>query len=186
MQQSAWQLAQLNIATLSAPLDSPQLAGFVAKLDEINALAEASEGFVWRLISDEGESGEVDADGGARGSMLGDAMAIDHPFGPDVIVNMSVWDSIDALHAYVYRTAHTQVMARRKEWFSRMTDAYTVLWWVPEGHRPTPFEAERRLELLKTQGPSADAFTFKRAFPVPSKVSTACSQPSRFDDTCPA
>ncbi|MFK7996292.1 MAG: DUF3291 domain-containing protein [Granulosicoccus sp.] len=144
-------LVQLNIATLVAPLDSPVLADFVADLDRINALAEQSPGFLWRLQSESG-----------------DATELEHGFGENVIVNMSVWESIEALHTYVYKTAHAKVMSRRKEWFERMTNAYSVLWWIPEGHRPTVGEAQLKLELLQSKGPGPDAFTFKASFPKPS------------------
>ncbi|WP_189461860.1 DUF3291 domain-containing protein [Jeongeupia chitinilytica] len=151
---STYQLAQLNIATLLAPLDSPQLAGFVDALDRINALAEATPGFVWRL-KDEG----------------GDATAIRH-FGDDVIVNMSVWKGIDALHDYVYRSDHAQIFKRRREWFARMADAYMVLWWVPAGHVPTLAEAAGKLALLQRLGPTPDAFTFRDPCPPPDAVGT--------------
>ncbi|EAR07546.1 DUF3291 domain-containing protein [Reinekea blandensis] len=139
-------LAQLNIAELKAPLDSPELADFVNNLDRINALAESSPGFIWRLQTDDGDATEL------------------RPFGDDVIVNISVWESIDALHNYVYRSAHTEIMKRRKEWFHRMVNAYSVLWWVPAGHQPTPAEAHERLTWLREKGPHAQAFTFKKRF----------------------
>jgi len=146
-----WELAELNIATLLAPLDSPVLADFMAALDRINALADESPGFVWRLYSDEGN-----------------AIGLEHNFGNDMIVNASVWESIDDLHHYVYKTAHAKIMSRRKEWFEMMSDSYSVLWWVPAGHRPNLAEAEEKLTLLKTDGPTANAFTFKQRFPMPS------------------
>lgn len=146
-----WVLAQLNIAQLIAPMDSPEIAEFVANLDRINELAESSPGFLWRL--------KDDAD---------NATAIEHPFGEHMIVNMSVWESVESLHHYVYRTAHAQIMSRRKEWFSRMSSAYTVLWWVPRGHEPDVFEAQERLNLLEQNGPGAQAFTFKTVADKPS------------------
>ena len=165
---AAHHLAQLNVATLVAPIDSPELADFVAQLDEINALAERSPGFVWRFRTDEGN-----------------ATGAEHPFGDDVIPNMSVWTSIEALHGYVYRSAHTFVMARRSEWFHRMRESYSVLWWVPAGHRPTLDEAHGRLERLRTDGPGARAFTFKRPWPAPhAPAGTAAPDP--LDDLCPA
>ncbi|NOX68937.1 MAG: DUF3291 domain-containing protein [Gammaproteobacteria bacterium] len=164
-----WQLAQLNVARLDAPIDSPQLAGFVEQLDAVNALADAAPGFVWRLMSE-----------------AGDAIAVEHPFDSDMIVNMSVWENVDALHAYVYRTAHSKVMARRKEWFDRIPAAYTVLWWVPEGHRPTADEGKRKLALLDANGPTSEAFTFKRVFAMPASSEAEGCQVSSFDDTCPA
>ncbi|WP_221794897.1 DUF3291 domain-containing protein [Oceanobacter mangrovi] len=147
---SQYQIAQLNIAKLLAPIDSPQLADFVANLDRINALAEDSPGFVWRLQTAEG-----------------DATSIDY-FGSDQIVNLSVWQSVDALHNYVYRSAHVEIMRRKKEWFDKMVESHMVLWWVPAGHEPTVEEAAQKLELLREQGATAEAFTFKKAFPAPS------------------
>ena len=123
----AYQLAQLNIATLNAPLDSPILADFVANLDPINALAESSPGFVWRLKTP-----------------AGDATAL-RPLGDDVIVNMSVWESVEALNAFTYRGDHVQIMRRRREWFQHM-DLFMVLWWVPAGHEPDEHEAIARLD----------------------------------------
>lgn len=163
----SWELAQLNIATLLAPLDSPELADFVADLDRINGIADQSPGFVWRLQSEEGN-----------------ATDLEHGFGENIIANTSVWESIEALHNYVYRTAHAQVMSRRKEWFERMTNAYTVLWWVPIGHRPTLWEAQLKLQLLQETGPSPEAFTFKTCFPNPSEQESERTQ--SFDDECPA
>lgn len=148
---SDWVLAQLNIGQLVAPVDSPEIAEFVANLDRINALAESAPGFLWRLKDDENNATEVE-----------------HPFGENMIVNMSVWESVESLHNYVYRSAHAQIMSRRKEWFSRMTSAYTVLWWVPRGHEPDVFEAQERLQVLEQHGPGAQAFTFKRVAQKPS------------------
>jgi hypothetical protein len=162
---SRYELAQLNVANLKAPLDSPLLADFVANLDRINALAEQSSGFVWRLQTAEG-----------------DATAL-RPLGDDVLVNMSVWKDVDSLRNYVYRSAHVEVMRRRKEWFEHASPAF-VLWWIPEGHRPTIQEAVLKLELLRSTGPSVDAFTFRDAYPAPDAEQ---SRPS-FDigDECPA
>src|SRR5688572_1201857 len=128
---STYQLAQLNIARLLAPIDSPTLADFVANLDRINELAESSPGFVWRLKDE-----------------AGDATAI-RPFGDDVIVNMSVWQDIVALKNYVYYSGHLDVMRRRREWFERMAEAHMVLWWVPTNHIPTVEEALQRLDTLR-------------------------------------
>lgn len=139
-------VAQLNIATLRAPLDSPKLADFVANLDRLNALAEATPGFIWRLQTEEG-----------------DATAIDF-FGADKIVNLSLWESIEALHGYVYGPAHVEVMRRRKAWFEKMGEAYMVLWWVPAGHTPSVEEAAQKLNTLRQNGPTVEAFTFRKAF----------------------
>lgn len=142
------QLAQLNIARLLAPLDSPQLSGFVSRLDEINALAEGSTGFVWRLTGEGNDATSL------------------RPFEDDmIIVNMSVWDSLDALKNYVYRTDHTEVMKQRKQWFEHMSEAYMVLWWIEDGDFPSPLEARARLEHLRTHGPTPHAFTFRQYFP---------------------
>jgi len=99
----------------------------------------------------------------------GDATGIDY-FGSDKIVNLSVWDSVEALHDYVYRSAHVEIMRRKKEWFHNMGEAHMVLWWMPAGHIPSIEDAARKLNILRERGPSADAFTFKKAFPAPDEV----------------
>lgn len=147
---SSFEIAQLNIAELMYPLDSPELFDFVANIDRINKLADESKGFVWRLQTEEG-----------------DATGIDY-FGPDKIVNMSVWESIEDLHNYVYRTAHVEIMRRKKEWFSKLATSHLVLWWVPRGHKPTVEEAHAKLELIQVRGPTQEAFTFKDAYPPPT------------------
>lgn len=163
---SRYRLAQLNIATLKAPLDSPLLADFVANLDRINQLAEQSPGFEWRL-QDEG----------------GDATDL-RPFGDQVVVNMSVWRDVRALSDYAFKSAHVEIMRRRREWFERMGEAYAVLWWVPQGHQPSLSEAAERLALLQAQGPSPQAFSFKQAFPPPDALPDALATTQ--SDTCPA
>lgn len=141
-----YQLAQLNLAKMKFAIDHPEMSDFVARLDAINALADASPGFVWRLQTDDG-----------------DATGIDF-FGTDALVNMSVWKDIESLHGYVYRSAHNEVMALRKQWFERMSESYSVLWWITDGQLPTLEEASERLDCLRELGPSARAFTFKQAF----------------------
>ena len=148
-------LAQLNIAVMKAPLESPAMTDFVAGLDRINALAEGSPGFVWRLKDD-----------------AGNATAI-RPFGDDTLVNLSVWRSVAALEHYVYRTAHVEFVRRRKEWFDKMAETHMVLWWVPQGERPTLTQAAERLALLRAQGPSSEAFNFRLAFPPPGPLPAA-------------
>ena len=151
---AAHHLAQVNIATLRAPLDGPELAGFVAQLEPINALADQHPGFVWRLQTEDG-----------------DATAI-RPFDDDrVMVNLSVWSSLAALRAFVYASRHLEVMRHRRTWFHRMPDPYMALWWVPAGTIPTVAEAKDRLELLARQGPTPGAFTFRAAFPEPADAS---------------
>lgn len=141
-----YQLAQLNIASMLQPLESPGMADFVANLERINALAEASPGFVWRLQDE-----------------AGDATAI-RPFGEEVLVNLSLWRDVEALRDYVYKSAHAEILKRRAEWFARMGEAHMVLWWVPAGHLPSIGEAAERLQLLRESGPTAQAFSFRQAF----------------------
>jgi hypothetical protein len=147
---NAWHIAQLNVGRTLAPPDSPQIADFMAALDAINTLADTSPGFVWRLKSDSGNATDI-------------LVSSD----PNFLVNMSVWDSIEALFDFVYRTAHTAVMARRREWFEKPSQAFLVLWWIPAGHLPSTEEALARLEHLRREGPSAHAFTFKQRYPHP-------------------
>ena len=162
---SGHELAQLNIGVIRAPMDSPVMAEFAANLERINALAEATPGFVWRLQTEEG-----------------DATAI-RPFDDEnMLVNMSVWKDVESLRKYVYHSAHVEVMRRRREWFEPMNEAYLVLWWVRSGHRPSLAEAISRLEQLRANGPTAEAFSFRRAFPPPD----ASCDPISFPDTCPA
>ena len=152
---TAFQLAQINIAATKEPLESPVMAEFVANLDRINELAERSAGFVWRL---KGEGN--------------DATSL-RPLGENVIVNMSVWDGIESLNAYVYRSAHTEIMRRRREWFDRMREMHMALWWVRRGHHPALDEAIGRLEHLRQHGPTGFAFTFRTAFPPPDAMPAA-------------
>jgi len=147
------QIAQLNVARMVAPLESPELAGFVSALEPLNAVADAAPGFVWRLQTEEG-----------------DATAI-RPFDDDMIlINMSVWESVEALREFVYKSSHRDVLRDRRQWFEQHTgDLYLVLWWVPVGTIPTMDEAKARLELLQGSGPTADAFTFRETFPPPAQ-----------------
>jgi hypothetical protein len=147
---TAHHLAQLNVARLRAPLDSPELAGFVALLGEINALAERSPGYVWRLQDESG-----------------DATAL-RPFDPDVIVNLTVWESVDALRDYTYRSPHLEPLRRRRDWFVPFEGPHLVLWWIPAGTVPTIAEAGDRLALLSERGPAPDAFTLRNSFPAPA------------------
>jgi len=137
---AGYELAQVNVARLLAPLDDPLLADFVANLDPVNAAAENADGFVWRLK--EGL----------------DATSI-RVFDDDwLIVNMSVWISTEKLLDFVYGTAHRPFLRRRREWFARLDEATTALWWVPAGHHPTVAEAEERLTHLRKHGPTDVAF----------------------------
>lgn len=146
----AYELAQLNVGVIRAPMDSPVMAAFAANLDRINALAEATPGFVWRLQTAEGNATAI------------------RPFeNPNLLLNMSVWRDIESLRRYVYGSAHTEFLRRREEWFERMSERYLVLWWVPGGHRPGIDEAIAKLEQLRAHGPGPEAFTFRQAFPAP-------------------
>jgi hypothetical protein len=149
-------LAQVNIGRLLAPLDSAQLADFVAALDPVNAVADAAPGFVWRLQTEEGNATSLRA-------FEDDASGADG----GILINMSVWESVEALGAYVYGDAHLAVLRRRREWFERMTGAYTALWWVERGHIPTIGEAEERVRHLRQHGPAPYAFTLRTHFPSP-------------------
>jgi heme-degrading monooxygenase HmoA len=145
---AGFELAEINIGRLWAPYDSPLIAEFVANLAQINALADAQPGFVWRLTG--------------AGDDATDIQAFDDPL---VAMNMSVWESVDALAAFAYRSAHRDFMRRRREWFEAPVEAYMALWWVPAGYRPTPAEGRARLEAVRRDGPTAFAFSFRQPFP---------------------
>ena len=147
---AGFQLAQANIGRLRAPIDDPIMDGFRTQLDPVNALADQSPGFVWRLQTEDGN-----------------AMAI-RPFPDDrMAINMSVWESLESLQQFVYRGDHVTSLRARKEWFEPIEGPILVLWWVPAGHIPTVTEALERLEHLKVHGPSPSAFTFRQPFPPP-------------------
>jgi uncharacterized protein DUF3291 len=143
-------LAQLNIGRMLAPIDDPVMDGFRNQLQAVNAIADRSPGFVWRLQTEDGDATAIRA--------YEDAL---------MAVNMSVWESLEALHAYVYAGAHVGVLRDRKQWFDPASDHILVLWWVPAGHLPTIDEAKGKLAALREHGPTADAFTFRKAFPPP-------------------
>jgi hypothetical protein len=155
----AHHLAQVNVARLVAPIDSPLLAGFVARLDEVNALAEGAPGFVWRLKDD----------------VTNNATAVPMYDDDKIIVNLSVWASIEALRAFTYSGAHLEVYKQRRGWFSLMRDASMAMWWVPAGHVPDVAEARERLAHLREHGPSPFAFPFGAPFPPPAEAADAVS-----------
>ena len=163
-------LAQVNVARLRAPLDSPLLADFVADLDPVNATADAAQGFLWRLQTEDGNATSVRAfEWDAAGSA-------------GVLVNMSVWESVEALAGFVYSGAHRQVLQRRRRWFERMAEAYTALWWIPRGHVPTTQEAEERVLHLREFGPTPHSFTLREHFPPPERdLLRAVAQPGGVD-----
>jgi hypothetical protein len=141
------ELAQINVARLKAPIDHPDTAEFVANLDRINALGEASPGFVWRFQTEDGNATSV------------------HPYDDElVIINLTMWTSVEALADFAYRSGHTAFLRRRAEWFERATAPAVAMWWEPAGTRPSERDAVARLEHLRTHGPTAHAFTFREQF----------------------
>jgi len=152
---TGYHLAQLNLARLRAPLESPELADFVALLPEINELAERSPGYIWRLQDESG-----------------DATAL-RPFEADVIVNLTVWESVESLHGFTYRSGHLEPMRRRRDWFAPFGGPHQVLWWIPAGTIPTVAEAGDRLALLARRGSSPEAFTFREPHPAPDPAVAA-------------
>ena len=168
---SGYELAQLNVGIIKGTIDSPVMAEFVANLDRINALAERTPGFVWRLQTEEGNATAIRP----------------YPENENMAVNLSVWKDVDALRRFVFQSAHVEIMRRRAEWFVKMNEAFLVLWWVPKGHIPGIEEAKERLELLRRKGPTAEAFTFRQAYPPPDLPNSAPqSAPNAFGDQCPA
>jgi hypothetical protein len=167
-----FELAQVNVSRLLAPLDSPRLTEFVAALDEVNAAGERAPGFLWRLQTEDGNATAVRAfEWDVRGSH-------------GVIVNLTVWTSVDALAEFVFAGRHLELMRRRREWFAKVVEATTALWWVPSGHRPSTDEAEAAVRHLRVHGATPTAFTFHRPFPPPDRT----GEVQRTDDgwLCPA
>lgn len=146
-------LAQINIARMLAPIDDPIMADFVAQLPPINALAEESPGFVWRLKSESGDATSI--------KVYDDDM---------IIINLTVWENVGSLREYVYQSAHHRVLRERKRWFEKFDGPYYAMWWVPAGHLPDPQEGKDRLEYLREHGDSPYAFSFKMVFPEPAEL----------------
>jgi hypothetical protein len=145
MKMASYHIAQVNIGRIRAELNDPIMKGFVDNLETINLLAEASPGFVWRLQTDEGNATYL------------------RPFNDErTLLNMSIWQTVEQLEHYVYRTAHVEFLRRRHAWFERFSGAYSALWWVPVGHVPGIDEAKKRVEHLDAHGPAQFAFTFKK------------------------
>jgi hypothetical protein len=144
---SEFHIAQVNIGRIRAELDDPIMAGFVSRLEEINALADGSPGFVWRLQEPAGNATYL------------------RPYDDQrTLMNMSVWESIESLRHYVFKTAHVELLRRRQAWFEKFSGAYTALWWVPAGHIPGLDEAKKRLARIESHGPTQFAFTFAQTF----------------------
>nr|WP_150240428.1 DUF3291 domain-containing protein [Nocardiopsis quinghaiensis] len=144
-------LAQINVGVLKAPLSAPSMAGFASRIEPVNALADKAPGFVWRLV----EEGEGDATGL-------------RPFGDALLINYSVWEDVESLWNFTYRSEHLELLRDRREWFDRVKEAHLALWWVPSGTIPTVEEAGRRLDLLREHGPTPGAFTLRTSFPPPA------------------
>lgn len=164
---TSYRIAQVNIARMKAPLDSPAMAGFVARLEEINALADRSPGFIWRLQTSAGNATYL------------------RPYDDDrILFNLSVWETIDALKNYAYRTAHAELLRQRQAWFDKFAGSWLALWWVPAGHIPGIDEAKKRLANLENHGPTQYAFTFQRVFHPDEEFQTAIDWASF--EPCPA
>lgn len=149
-----YHLAQINVAFAKADMESAVMQGFASRLEEINALADRSPGFVWRLQDDTGDATSI--------------LVFDEPL---LLVNVSVWESLDALKNYVYQSLHVELLRHRDAWFNAMKESHLALWWIPAGHIPTTAEAKQKLEHIREHGPTAEAFTFGKPFPAPSDVS---------------
>lgn len=146
-----YHLAQINIARMLAPIDDPLMVEFVAQLPPINALADASPGFVWRLQSESGDATSI--------KVYDDDM---------IIINITVWESVESLREFAYRSAHVGVMRDRKRWFEIFDGPYYALWWIAAGHLPSPDEGKERLGHMREYGDTAYAFSFRNVFPNPS------------------
>jgi hypothetical protein len=159
----SWHLAQINIGRIVAPLDDPVMREFVENLDRINALAEASPGFVWRFQTASGNATD------------------ERPYDDDrILINFSVWEDIASLRAFTYRGDHAAIMRKRRQWFEHMQEAYQALWWVPAGPHPTVREATSRIECIRAHGPTPEAFTFHQAFLPPGSSGVSTGQDRGF------
>ena len=151
-----YHLAQINIANSRGNRDSEVMKGFVDRLEEINALADNSPGFIWRLQTEEGDATAI--------------QAFDDPL---LLVNISVWEDIDSLKHFVYKSLHVELIQDRDAWFAKMQEAHQALWWVPAGHLPSVEEAKEKLTHLRDNGPSEVAFTFSKPFEPPAQEPVA-------------
>lgn len=142
-----YHLAQINIAKALDTMDSVTMKGFADRLDEINALADSAPGFVWRLQTEDGDATSI--------------QAFDDP---SLLVNMSVWENVDSLKTYVYKSNHVELVRDRDAWFSKMLEAHQVLWWIPVGHIPSVEDGKDRLRHLEVNGSTEYAFTFSKLF----------------------
>ena len=146
-----YHIAQFNVARMIASLDDSVMRGFVDGLEPINTMADESPGFVWRLKDDSGDATSIQA------------------FGDEaILVNMSVWKSLDSLKRFVYRSAHLDFLRKKEAWFQPLGGPSLVLWWIQQDHIPTVAEGKQRLEMLGARGPSQEAFTFSQSFTAPT------------------
>jgi hypothetical protein len=163
-----WHLAQVNIGRARGAITEEIMSGFVSQLAEINALAERTPGFVWRLQTEDGDATAFRA----------------YPDDNSILINMSVWTDLESLREYVFRTAHAAVMRRRREWFERFEGVYVALWWVPVGHRPSLEEAVTRLACLQDKGATSEAFSFAHPFDADGR--DLSRERATWGDACPA
>ena len=142
-----YHLAQVNIAKMLADLNAPVMSDFVQRLNEINLLADSSAGFVWRFLSDEGDATYL------------------RPYeDKNILFNMSVWESLESLKAYVYNSSHLELLKSKKNWFSKLSEPHMALWWVPKGHIPSVSEGLRKINIIKERGACEEAFTFAEPY----------------------
>ena len=153
-QPSGYHLAELNVGRLLAPTEDPRVAEFMENLDRVNGLGKRMPGFVWMM-----EGSGAPGTGNTENSIGDD---------PQFVANLTVWDSVQSLEKFVWGTIHKQFYDRRKEWFEIFGDQHFVMWWVPEGHRPTPAEGIARLEHLRAHGSSHHAFSFRDNYEPPA------------------
>ncbi len=146
-----YHIAEINIAKMKGVnINDPIMKEFADNLDEVNRIAEKSEGFVWRLKDDNNNATNF------------------NPYNDvQIIINVSVWTSIETLEQFMYRTFHSEFLRRRKEWFITYGTAHTAMWWVPQGHIPSLQEAVEKLDYLQQHGPSPLSFDLKNKFPAP-------------------
>jgi hypothetical protein len=164
-----YQIAQVNIARLRAPIDSALLADFVAALVPVNESADHAPGFVWRLQTEDGDATSIRA------------FEWDVAESAGVIVNMSVWESIEQLSDWVNGEMHRSVLLQRRKWFERVNEVTNALWWIPEGRQPTIEEAESRVAELRRSGPTPTAFTFRNSFAPPDRPESSPNMGSSQD-----
>lgn len=152
---SDWVLGQINVGTARYDLDDPRMDGFMSRLDAVNAIAEKSPGFVWRLQSGQGNATDI----------------VLRPDEPRFIVNMSVWRDFESFEAYVFSEPHLSIMKDRRSWFEKHDGSpYACMWWQPaDAPMPTGEEGLERLALLAEKGPTPAAFPFKKRFAAPRR-----------------